>query len=236
MTAYLSGVECPTTRRLRATGALGLMLNPAAHLRHDGYAFAVDNGCYQPARPEWAVDADRVAAWLCWVGTLPRARALFVVAPDVYPSAEQTWAWGDHWLETIRWLGFHVALVAQDGAESFTAMWDEEQRWDWLFIGGTTEWKESTDALDCAREAQLLGKNVHVGRVNTLRRWNRWVAAGADSADGTMLRFGERHNGAILERMLASRTPQPDLFGSLPRNFWCERTLADWSGLPERKP
>ena len=60
------------------------------------------------------------------------------------------------------------------------------------------EWKLSADAKLCVDEAQLLGKWVHVGRVNSWRRLRHVAAWDVDSVDGTYLAFGPDRNGARL--------------------------------------
>lgn len=69
--------------------------------------------------------------------------------------------------------------------------WD---RFDWLFIGGTTEWKLSQAVENLIDEAKRQGKKVHVGRVNSRQRFRRFVTLGADTADGTYLKFGPDTN------------------------------------------
>jgi hypothetical protein len=55
---------------------------------------------------------------------------------------------------------------------------------DAVFIGGSTKFKESNAAMACAKAAKILGKIVHVGRINTPERWTRWSKI-ADSCDGS---------------------------------------------------
>ena len=76
-----------------------------------------------------------------------------------------------------------VALVAQDGIEHLKIEWDLV---DAIFIGGSTEWKESDEAIAVAKAARLLKKWVHVGRLNTPERYHIWKAH-MDSFDGTGL-------------------------------------------------
>ena len=61
------------------------------------------------------------------------------------------------------------------------------------------------------REARLLGKWVHVGRVNSWRRIHHAAIWGADSVDGTYLAFGPRANGARLTRWLEGLGAQEPL-------------------------
>ena len=92
------------------------------------------------------------------------------------------------WLPKIRALGFPAAFVIQDGATIDTIPWDD---FDAVFIGGTTDFKLSDTALDIIRAAKDRGKWVHVGRVNSRRRFLRFSSI-ADSCDGTFLTFGPR--------------------------------------------
>jgi hypothetical protein len=61
---------------------------------------------------------------------------------------------------------------------------------DWVFIGGSNEFKLSEVAYAVAGKARSLGKKVHLGRVNSFRRLKAARVSAFDSADGTYLRFG----------------------------------------------
>ena len=69
-----------------------------------------------------------------------------------------------------------------------------------LFLGGTTEWKLGPDAWRLTEHAKSEGRWVHMGRVNSERRFTTARAMGCDSADGTFLTFGPDVN---LPRLLA---------------------------------
>ena len=51
-------------------------------------------------------------------------------------------------------------------------------------VGGSDAFKISPEALQAARCAKMLGKWVHVGRVNEARRVQNWLGL-ADSIDGS---------------------------------------------------
>ena len=100
--------------------------------------------------------------------------------PDIVGSARRT-------LEVFfrikeKATGWPIALVAQDGSEDLDFPWDEI---DALFIGGSTEWKDSRHAADLVKAGKMLEKHVHVGRVNTPDRWKRFNDIGADTCDGS---------------------------------------------------
>lgn len=123
----------------------------------------------------------------------------FVVMPDVPFDHFSTVQLYEPWLENLEmWKepSMPRAFVAQDGARS----WDKDIPWDameCLFIGGSDDFKESTDAFELAKLAKEKGKWVHVGRVNTPRRILLWDMV-ADSIDGSgMSRFEPMLKAAI---------------------------------------
>lgn len=169
-------------------GLLGLIDQPnqnkvtqvvAAH--EAGAAWCADNGCFSD---RW----DEGKWWAFLTDNAHRADScLFAVAPDVVGDAAATLEKSAPWLPQIRALGYPVAFVAQDGLEVLPVPWDD---FDALFIGGSTEWKLGHHAREIAAEAKRRGKWVHMGRVNSERRFRYAAAIGCDSADGTYLTFG----------------------------------------------
>ena len=185
-------------------GTLGYIDTPAqGNTRPEGVTWCADNGCFSD---RW--DEGR------WLGFLEANAAhadtcAFAVVPDVVADAAATLARFDKYAERVRELGYPVALVAQDGQESLPVPWD---RIDALFIGGSTEWKLGPHARALAAEAKRRGKWLHMGRVNSQRRYEYARAIGCDSVDGTFLTFGPDKN---LPRLLAwtRLVDQPGLFG-----------------------
>jgi hypothetical protein len=112
-----------------------------------------------------------------------RAECLFVCAPDVVGDARRTLEVFTFWSRKLLDQGWPVALVLQDGIENLEIPWERIAA---VFIGGSTEFKQGPKAMACAKAAKLLGKWVHVGRVNTPTRWDYWQEI-ADSCDGTGL-------------------------------------------------
>lgn len=213
---YLTTPPPPARRDAYRAARLGAMFTPETGNRPaavlDVAYWAADNGCFAAgdrfdlARYYAFLDARAGAAGSC----------LFATAPDVLCDAAQTWERSAPTFEAIRARGYYVALVAQNGIEEHAPSWDEADRWDWLFIGGDDAWKDSAEAADVAHEAHLLGKCVHVGRVNTRRRFRLaaapWDANGhapgfeAESADGTCVAIAPDVNLA----KLADWLPQLD--------------------------
>lgn len=171
---------------------LGYIDTPAqGNRRPEGVTFCLDNGCFSDKFDE--------SKWWEFLkeNTADAASCLFAVAPDVVGDAAATLARSLPWLPRIRALGYPAAFVAQDGLEDLATPWDE---FDVLFIGGSTEWKLGRHARDLVREAKRRGKRVHMGRVNSAKRYRYAEAIGCDSADGTFLTYGPDVN---LPRLLA---------------------------------
>ncbi len=111
----------------------------------------------------------------------PRRRLCkFVAVPDVVGSARRTLEAFDYWRS--RMAGWPLALVAQDGQEQHPIPWAHIAA---VFVGGSTEWKLGRHAKETIRAAQVMGKWVHVGRVNTPGRWEYFEDMGVDSIDGS---------------------------------------------------
>lgn len=149
---------------------------------------------YRPARPDrpYAIDNGAFSRFNAegFRSLLQRERprrelCKFVAAPDVVGCARRTLEVFTHWRREIK--PFPVALVAQDGLEDLTIPWSEI---DAVFIGGSTEWKMSGHVAHIIKAAQIMGKWVHVGRVNCPARWEHFDKLGADSCDGSGLAPG----------------------------------------------
>lgn len=184
---YLSGARHPQIADELADGRIGLLTTPGTRYALDSVAvWALDNGCFTDRYP-----GDEAYLLLLERYAVHQSRCLFVAVPDVVGDAAATLAQFPDMAARIRRAGWPVALVGQDGMERHDVPWDAV---DWLFIGGSTDWKMSNGAVDLIRQAQAHGKRVHVGRVNSARRFARFASLGADSADGTCLAFGADAN------------------------------------------
>lgn len=139
--------------------------------------FAMDNGAYS--------HFDKAAYLALLKREAPRKKLCrFVAVPDVVSSARRTLEIFEHWHVQPCLKGWPLALVAQDGQEMLPLPWQAIQA---VFIGGTTEWKMSPQAVQIIKAAQLLDKWVHVGRVNSPGRFEYFEALGVNSIDGTGL-------------------------------------------------
>jgi hypothetical protein len=180
---YLGTGSEPDVVAMMDAGRLGLMLGPGANSRSsypDHVSWGADNGCFANN-----YNPDRWWSWLTrWARFAPSA--LFACAPDVVCDAEATRDLSTPWLAPIRSLGYPVAYVGQNGQSDVPVPWDDI---DAFFIGGDDPWKLGGEAADLASEAKARGKWVHMGRVNSGRRWRYAERIGCDSVDGTFLRW-----------------------------------------------
>lgn len=149
-------------------------------------------------------DLDQCAAELgCEVGQLVtshkrphmRERCLFVTVPDVVGSSRRTLEVFERWAPKLT--GWRLAFACQDGQEHLPIPWDEIAA---VFIGGSTNWKGSQAAVQIIQAAQLLGKHVHVGRVNGAGRWKHFEELGVDTCDGTGIAQYSEWREAIADR------------------------------------
>jgi len=185
---------------------LGLMCQPASNRPRPGWVWAADNGCFAA---KW--DEPR---WLRWLNSgLPRSGCLFAVVPDVVADHDATVARWEQYADAVRSRRYPVAFVAQDGATPNNVPWPEL---DTLFIGGTTEWKQSEHAYALATAAKAAGKWVHVGRVNSASRLTSWRGI-ADSADGTFIAYAPTANAPKVAAWVAAARSAPSLFGGAPQ-------------------
>lgn len=194
-------------RRLASqhAGHLGHLLTPTngnrvASLLSTGLRWAADNSCYA------GLDEVAFMRMLVAIQNAPRP-PLWVACPDVVGDAKATLRRWAIWSGTIREYGLPVAYVLQDGQESLPL-----PRADAYFIGGTTEFKLSAVAADLAAEAKRCGAWLHMGRVNSRRRFEIAHAFACDSIDGTSASmFSETHIPRYL-RWLHAIEAQPSLF------------------------
>lgn len=184
---YLANPCGPAVIAAMEDTRLGYIDTPAqGNRRPAGVSWCADNGCFGKGYPGDAL-------WLAWLerNAYAAADCLFATAPDVVGNAAATLDRSLPFLPRIRALGYPAALVAQDGLEDLEVPWDE---FDVLFIGGSTEWKLGAAARALTKEAKARGKWVHMGRVNSEKRYRYAHEIGCDSVDGTYLTFGPDTN------------------------------------------
>jgi hypothetical protein len=186
---YAANPSTPDVRAAQASGELARIETPTQQNRPFPGVWCADNGCGPGAGGGPGKGWPGYDRWFRWLRSrrADAASCLFAVAPDVVGDAVATLARSLPWLPRIRWLGYRVAFVVQDGAEAPGMVpWD---MFDALFIGGSTEWKLGPAARALVADAKARGKWVHMGRVNSARRYRYAEAIGCDSADGTFILF-----------------------------------------------
>ncbi len=135
-----------------------------------GVPYGLDNGCFkQFKRKKWErllLDAHE---------NNPK----FVCLPDMVGDATRTLDLFDCFERQTN--GLPRALVLQDGIGNHRIDWSKLSA---VFVGGTDAFKISNEAINACKAAKMLGKWVHVGRVNTASRVRNWIGI-ADSIDGS---------------------------------------------------
>ena len=165
----------------------------------------MDNGCFSEFKEkEWISLLDDVREQ---EHQLKRAHIKFVCAPDFVGSAVRTMDLFNVFKRKINPLP--AALVLQDGIGMVQIPWDEIAA---VFVGGTDKFKTSTEAMDACRAAKMLGKWVHVGRINSTQRALFWMDI-ADSCDGSgVSRFGDtKYDTHIRDVLSAIRNESPQM-------------------------
>lgn len=168
------------------------MLTPLTRyrLREPGRLWGIDNGAFSQ------FDEKAFTALLARESGRDKSNCKFVCAPDVVASAQRTREVFDLWEPRLK--GWPVALVCQDGQENVEIPWP---RLAAVFIGGSTEWKESEHVQRIIKVAKdYFGKWVHVGRVNDPKRYDLFAEWGADSCDGSGLAQYSHMREAIAKR------------------------------------
>lgn len=203
---YLANPSTEPIREVMRSGRLGYIATPTTTHKAQRVAETVwcaDNGCFGTK-----FDVDR---WWTWLEShaSEAETCLFATAPDVVGDHVATVKRSRPWLPKIRALGYRAAFVAQDGATIKNVPWKE---FDVLFIGGTTEFKLGSVARELAGQAKSLGMWVHMGRVNSRKRFRYAESIGCDSADGTYLIFGPDTNLPKLMSWVHDLKTRPALF------------------------
>lgn len=210
-TIYLTGcTNPPTAAEARSNYRLGMLAQPgnSLHLQFQHYTtWAIDNGAFGKARrgTPWT-DAD-TATYLSYLRRVVREvdhvrGVLFAVAPDVLTfvdgaprgDAVATWQRSSKVFPQIRELGLPAAFVAQDGITAFDHPPIDWDAFDVLFLGGSDEMKLGREGRLITELAQKHGKWVHMGRVNSFKRFSYAVEIGCDSTDGTFIGYGPLKN------------------------------------------
>lgn len=196
----------------------------------DGKPWAADNEAFTKL-----FNPGRFFSWIKLLEPY-RSTCIFVSVPDVVGNAQATLNLFEQWRPSFD--GWPVAFVAQDGMEDLCFPEPLEDFTDWisedidpdddvaywaameeykklvpfstLFIGGSTEWKESMACVDVIRRGQELGVHIHIGRVNYKRRYQLFrVLKGSENftCDGTRTRYEGKYKTLSAWRNYESQKP-----------------------------
>lgn len=203
---YYANPSTDAIRDAMLRGGLGCITTPAQGnvTFPDEWDVIADNGCFSGRWSE--------ASWMRWLLDLPRT-VRFAVAPDVFDpnggdchtATLERWR---HYGPIIERHGFVPAFVCQVGATTRNVPTDAPV----LFLGGTTDYKLSADAWAITEWGRSRGCWVHMGRVNSERRFTTARAMGCHSVDGTYLTYGPDVNLERLLSWLRRADAQPQLW------------------------
>ncbi len=177
----LVGAGHETALSYRGPG-FGRLMQPRDYGRaHDtaqvGIPWAADNDAYGGWNPD---KERRFRKMLDSIYGLPGC--LFVTSPDVVGDHTATLELWHQWRSDLCAAWLPLAFVLQDGVTSAGVPWNG---CDAVFVGGTTEFKLSGATELLIREARARNKWVHMGRVNSRKRFDYARAIGCNSVDGS---------------------------------------------------
>ena len=105
----------------------------------------------------------------------------FVALPDVVSNHKETLKLWDKWKDEVLDENYPLGFVCQNGMKPR----DIPEEASAIFIGGDTEWKLGSEAIDIIDEARQRDLWIHIGRVNSIKRIQFCLSVGADSFDGS---------------------------------------------------
>ena len=158
-------------RKLQAAPLIaGQLLTPLTRYRRCEPVFGIDNGGFTGAKVKGFSNIIK-KQWDF------RNQCLFAAIPDKVFNHKETlamWSLFNHLAD-----GYKKAFVAQDGFDEYP------KNADAIFIGGSTEFKDSHEADEIVLKALSEGLHVHIGRVNTFDRFHHFHNLGAHTCDGS---------------------------------------------------
>ena len=169
---------------------------PLTNRALQGVRYGLDNGCFKEFKQ---------STWLRLVEQAREIEPEFVCLPDVVGDARRTGEMAEIFSPVLD--GLPKCLVLQDGIGQLPIDWDDISA---IFIGGSDAFKLANESMAAAKAAKLLGKWVHVGRVNTVSRLKHWECV-ADSIDGSGISRYDHMLDKVM-RYLQGDEDQGDLF------------------------
>ena len=141
--------------------------------------YAIDNGAWSAFINQREWESDPFVQLVKDFGE----HADFVVAPDIVEGGSESLKRSLDWIPFILKHAKTVLIAVQDGMNADDHSMHINTNTG-IFVGGSTQFKETTLAMWsslCKKKNTI----CHIGRVNSVRRINMCLNAGATSFDGT---------------------------------------------------
>ena len=156
-----------------------LLVSAAGRLKTEGFRYALDNGAWTAHQQGRPFDEQAFERALTKLGR----DADWVSLPDIVAGGHASLDLSLRWMGRVLSACNHALLPVQDGM-SLELVRPHVGGNVGIFVGGSTDWKIATIDM-WADFARSMGIWCHVARVNSVRRIQRCVMAGATSFDGT---------------------------------------------------
>lgn len=184
MKIYTGQTTGPTLERIIELG-MGIMISssPTSYPHSDlkRTFCALDNGAFSCYRKGYPFMKE------VFMKTLSEAYKKnitldFIVTPDIIAGGEKSLSFSNTWANNQLATAPRLALVVQDGMK-YTGL-GSLGRYEYIFVGGTKEWKWKT-AAKWAQVARDYGKKIHIGQCGRLEYLLRAWEIQVDSVDST---------------------------------------------------
>ena len=165
-----SGNRLKARRKQADALVAGQLLTPLTGYKRSEEVFGIDNGAFSN------LDLKGFTRLLNRYFD-HKEHCLFVAIPDKVADHKQTLLMWDDYQHLAD--GYKKAFVVQDGFDS----WPDNA--SAIFIGGSTEFKDSVEVEQIVKTALENSLHVHIGRVNTFDRFYKFHNIGAHTCDGS---------------------------------------------------
>ncbi len=172
----------------------GLLVSATGCVRTEGWPeaglpYGLDNGAWTAFQAGTRFDVKAFERAVELVGD----SAEFIIVPDIVAGGLDSLEFSLEWIPKLEGIGRRRLLAVQDGMrpEDIGGLLGDSVG---IFVGGSTEWKWAHLPI-WGRLARKTECYLHVGRVNTTRRFLECIRVGVDSVDGTSVtRFSKNIN------------------------------------------
>lgn len=168
----------------------GQLLTPLTRNKLAEKMFSVDNGAFSGMTEQKIATFKRILSRYYD----QRENCHFVAIPDKVGNHKETLLMWDEYNYLAD--GYTKAFVAQDGFSGIPTGAGA------LFIGGSTEFKDSSECHDIVRHYLHTGIHVHIGRVNGFDRFIKYHEIGAHTCDGSGISMYDHMIENIRDRLM----------------------------------